>query len=100
MMVQRRSVQQERMLREFGAHIRRWRSVNGLSATALAERAFITRATLASIERGTGSAQLDSVFAVLSALGILESVVASADPYRSEAARPRIDAIIQSGGTI
>jgi ribosome-binding protein aMBF1 (putative translation factor) len=54
-MVQRRSVKQERLLKEFGENIRRWRKVNGMSASELASRAFITRETLRSIEAGTAS---------------------------------------------
>lgn len=99
-MVQRRSVRQERLLQEFGAHLRRWRKVNGMSATQLAERAFITRETLRNLETGVGSARVDSLFAVLTALGIADTVVTAASPYQSEAARARIDEIIGSGGTL
>lgn len=99
-MVQRRSIRQERLLKEFGSNIARWRKVNGLSASALAERSFITRETLSNIENGTGSSRLDSVFAVLASLGIVDSVVKASDPYTSDAARPRIDEILRSGGTL
>ncbi|MDX2025837.1 helix-turn-helix domain-containing protein [Microcella sp.] len=97
-MVQRASARQQRLLREFGAHVRTWRKLNGVSATDLAARAFVTRETLRHIENGTGSPRLESVIAVLTALGIADTVVTSADPYRSEAGRARLDAIIAGGG--
>lgn len=99
-MVQRRSARQERLLKEFGANIRRWRKINGLSATSLAERAFVTRETLRNIEEGTGSPRIDSLFAVLAVTGIVDTIVSAADPYKSEVARPRIDEILGSGGTL
>ncbi|WP_234660370.1 helix-turn-helix domain-containing protein [Agromyces marinus] len=71
-----------------------------MTATSLAERAFITRETLRAIEQGTGSPRLDSVMSVLIVLGIADTVVAAADPYTSEAGRVRIDAILESGGEV
>ncbi len=99
-MVQRQSPRRRRALEEFGENLRRWRRINGMSATQLAERASITRDTLRSIEGGTGTARLDSVMAVLLALGISDSVVGSTDPYRNDAARARIDDLLSSGGTL
>lgn len=98
-MVQRTSQRRQRDLREFGEHIRRWRRVNGLSATELAARASITRETLRNIEQGTGSPRLDSTFAVLRALGITDAVLRGVNPYNNEAARARLDDIIIAGGT-
>ena len=51
-MVQRTSVRQQRALKDFGINIRRWRKVNGMSASDLATRAFVTRETLRNIEIG------------------------------------------------
>ncbi|TFC16259.1 XRE family transcriptional regulator [Cryobacterium algoritolerans] len=95
--VQRSSVRQERLMRNFGSNIRRWRRVNGMSATTLAERAFITRETLRNIETGIGTPRIDSLFAVLSALGIADAVVTAIDPYNNDAARARIDDLLGSG---
>ena len=97
-MVTRTSVRQQRLVRELGAHVRRWRKLNGVTATDLAARAFVTRETLRHIESGTGAPRLDSVIAVLVALGIADTVVTAADPYTSDAARARIDALLDSGG--
>lgn len=99
-MVKRVSPRRERLLRELGGHIRRWRKVNGMTATELADRAFITRETLRHIEQGTGTARLDSLMAVLVILSIADTVIRAANPYESEAARIRIDAIVGAGGEV
>lgn len=99
-MVQRKSAKQQRLLREFGENVARWRKVNGLTSSELAERAFITRETLRNLEQGTGAPRLDSVISVLAALGIADGVVQAADPYRSTAGRIRIDEIIGNGGSV
>jgi len=52
----------------------------------VAERAFITR--------------MDSLFAVLSVLGIEGIVVDAADPYNNRAGRSRIDDILSAGGSV
>lgn len=99
-MVQRRSPRQTLLLQELGNNVRRWRVINGLSASALAERAGVTRETLRHVEGGDGSARLDSVIAILTALGISDPVVAASDPFRSDAARARIDDILGAGGAL
>jgi transcriptional regulator with XRE-family HTH domain len=99
-MVQRSSVRRDRLLRELGANIRRWRKVNSMTSTELAERAFVTRATLRDIEEGTGTPRTDSLFAVLIALGVADTVVGAADPYNSTSARARIDDILKTGGSL
>jgi len=99
-MVRRTSLQRQRLLQDFGANLRRWRKVNGLTAVQVAERAFITRETLRNIENGTGTARMDSLFAVLAALGVDGVIVEAADPYNSNAGRCRIDDILGAGGSI
>ena len=99
-MVQRTSRQRQRDLREFGEHIQRWRQINGLSASAVADRASVTRQTLRSIEQGTGTARIDSVFAVLAALGITDAILKGVNPYNNDAARARMDDIIGGGGSL
>ena len=99
-MVQRRSVRQQRLLKDFGVHIRRWRKVNSMSASDVADRAAVTRETLRNIENGTGTARMDSLMAVLAVMGIADTVVDAANPYNSEVARVRIDEILRTGGTL
>lgn len=96
-MVQRTSARRDQMLRQFGSNVRRWRRVNQLTTLEVAERASVTRETLRNIETGTGSPRLESVFAVLSALGIAESIVDAADPLSSDVGRVRVDAILRAG---
>ena len=98
-MVQRSSPRRRQQLAAFGENIRRWRSVNGMSAAELADRAAVTRDTLRAIETGTGG-RIESLFAVLGALGIADTAVEAIDPFRSETARARIDDILRSGGTL
>ena len=89
--MQRRSPKRTRQLVAIGENIIRWRKLQGLSASALAERAYITRATLRAIEQGTGTASFNAVIAVANALGIANSLVTATDPMRSPAGRALID---------
>jgi transcriptional regulator with XRE-family HTH domain len=79
------------MLVELGENLTRWRKLQGLSASQLAERSHVTRETLRVLETGTGAPRLDSVLAVLTALGIANTVVASTDPWNSTAGRALMD---------
>lgn len=99
-MVQRDSPRRARLQAELGENLRRWRRVNGMSASELAERAAVTRETLRGIETGTASVRLDSFLAVLVALGIADTMVAATDPFASAAARSRIDDILREGGAL
>ena len=90
-MVTRKSPARARLLRELGANIKRWRKLEGLSSAQLADRAHVTRDTLRALENGTGSPRLDSVLAVLTSLGIVNTVVASTDPWNSNAGRALMD---------
>lgn len=90
-MVARRSPARTRMLTEMGSNITRWRKLQGLSASQLAERSHVTRETLRGIETGTGSPRMDSLLAVLGSLGMANTVVASTDPWNSNAGRALMD---------
>lgn len=98
-MVQRSSPRRRQQLAAFGENIRRWRSLNGMSAAELADRAAVTRDTLRALESGTGG-RVDSLFAVLGALGIADTAIDAIDPFRSETARARIDDILRGGGSL
>lgn len=98
-MVQRSSPRRERQLASFGEDLRRWRRLRGLSAAELADRAAVSRQTLRSLEAGTGG-RVDSLFAVLAALGIVDNVLEAVDPFRSPAARARIDEVLRGGGSL
>lgn len=95
----RTSSRRRRQLASFGENIRRWRAINGLSAAELADRASVSRQTLRAIEAGEGG-RIDSLFAVLGALGIADAAVAGIDPYSNDAARARIDDMLRSGRSL
>ncbi|GAA1777908.1 helix-turn-helix transcriptional regulator [Leucobacter iarius] len=86
-MVKRTSPARRRQLERLGEHVRAWRQLQGLSAAELARRAHVTRDTLRALEEGTGSPRLDSVMAVVSALGFAEHFVNGADPLDTESGR-------------
>lgn len=79
----------DRQLAEFGAHVRGWRMVLGLTAQQVAERADISRDTLRKIENGNPNVSFNHVAQVLRALGQLDQVVAAADPLASDIGRLR-----------
>ncbi len=79
----------DRQLAEFGAHVRGWRMVLGLTAQQVSERAGITRDTLRKIETGDPGAGFGNVAQVLRALGVLDQVVAAVDPLGSDIGRLR-----------
>lgn len=86
------------------ANLTRWRKIRGLTTEMVAERASITRATLRSVEHGTGTARLDTVFAVLRAFGIFDLALAATDPLTTDvgwesAARLCPDASVSRGAS-
>jgi transcriptional regulator with XRE-family HTH domain len=81
----------ERSLRTLGHHLTAWRKLQRVTAAQLAERAGITRDTLRSIEHGTGTASSENLLRVLRALGVMEVVVAAADPYATDVGKLRVD---------
>lgn len=76
-------------LADFGQSIRRWRAIQSLTASQVAERANISRDTLRSIEQGKGSPSLAAVFAVLEVLGIQGTITKEIDPLKTELGRDR-----------
>lgn len=77
----------------FGEHLRAWRMVQGLTAQQVSERADISLTTLRNLERGDGGVRLESALQVARALGILDSLVDSIDPLRTDIGRARADLI-------
>jgi len=83
------NIEKQQMI--FGAHLRSWRMVQGLTAQQVCERASISLPTLRKLERGDGTVRLDSALQVARALGILDSIVDAADPLRTDLGRARAD---------
>lgn len=98
-MVTRSSPRRRRQLEALGENIRRWRVLNDMSVSQLAARAAVERETIRRIESGAGG-NIDSLFAILEALGIADIAVAGVDPYQNESARARIDDLLRRGGTL
>lgn len=90
----RRLPSSRRALRVLGAHVADWRKLQRLTAAQVAERSDISRDTLRAIEQGKGTASTENLFRVLRVLGILDSVVAAADPYLTDTGRLRADEIL------
>ena len=78
-----------RALRDLGRHAAAWRKLQRLPAATVASRAGISRDTLRAIEQGRGSASTENLLRVLRALGVMDRVVASADPYSTDVGRLR-----------
>src|SRR5580700_5554489 len=83
-----------RALRALGTHVANWRKLQRLTAAQVAERAGISRDTLRAIEQGKGTASTENLFRVLRIVGILDNVVAAADPYQTDVGRLRADEIL------
>lgn len=82
-------------LATFGEQVRGWRMVLGLTAQQVSERAGITRDTLRKVESGDPGVGFGNVAQVLRALGILDQVVAAADPLASDIGRLRADRLVK-----
>ncbi|HPU13640.1 MAG TPA: helix-turn-helix domain-containing protein [Aeromicrobium sp.] len=79
----------DEQLTAFGAHVRGWRMVLGLTAQQVSERAGITRDTLRKIESGDPGVGFGNVAQVLRALGVLDQAVDAIDPLASDIGRLR-----------
>jgi len=83
-----------RALRVLGTHVSDWRKLQRLTTAQVAERAGISRDTLRAIEQGKGTASTENLLRVLRILGVLDGVVAAADPYQTDVGRLRADEIL------
>jgi transcriptional regulator with XRE-family HTH domain len=83
-----------RAMRVLGEHVSNWRKLNRLTAAQVAERANVSRDTLRAIEQGKGTASTENLLRVLRVVGIMDTVVAAADPYRTDVGRLRMDEVL------
>lgn len=74
-----------------GEHLRTWRKLHHLTAAQVAERAGINRDTLGRLERGETTVGMDVLLNVARALGVLDALVISVDPYETPLGRARAD---------
>jgi transcriptional regulator with XRE-family HTH domain len=87
-------IQTRRAATDIGENIRAWRKLLGLTAEQLAERAGVNRGTVARLERGEGTVRVDVFLNVARALGQLDNVVKSVDPYETPLGRARADEVL------
>lgn len=78
-----------RAAHDLGDHIASWRKLRGLTQAQLADRAGISEATLRRLEHGDPGVALGTVLATLRAVGVLDTVIAAADPYSTDVGRLR-----------
>jgi transcriptional regulator with XRE-family HTH domain len=71
--------------------VQTWRKLRGLTQNQLADRAGVDRKSLMRVERGDGGVSLQVVMRVLHALGVLDGLPASIDPYATDVGRMRAD---------
>jgi transcriptional regulator with XRE-family HTH domain len=69
--------------------VRAWRKLRGLTQRQLADRAGVSRDTLARLETGDGGVSTENLLRVLRALGVLDSIETALDPYESDVGRLR-----------
>lgn len=77
-----------RALGTIGAQLATWRRLRGLTAEQVADRAGVSRGTLAALESGRG-ASLENALRVARALGVVELLAQAADPYATDLGRAR-----------
>jgi transcriptional regulator with XRE-family HTH domain len=78
-----------RATRTLGEDISSWRKLRGLTQAQLADRAGISRDTLARLERGDGGVSTENLLRVLRGLGVLGLLNRALDPYESDIGRLR-----------
>jgi len=79
-----------RALVQIGEDLRTWRLLQRLTVEQVADRAGVARSTVLRLEAGDG-ANLGTTLRVARALGVLDQLVASLDPYESDVGRLRAD---------
>lgn len=79
-----------RDLGTLGAHLAAGRKIHDLTQAELAERAGISRATVAALERGDGGPRLDSFLDVVRVLGANDALVTAVDPLATEFGRAHV----------
>jgi len=66
-----------------------WRKLRGLTQVQLADRAGVSRDTVARLEKGDGGVSVENLLRILRALGILDSLPRALDPYETDVGRLR-----------
>ncbi len=80
-------------MRKLGEDLNAWRRLRRLTVDEVADRAGIGRSTVLRLEAGEG-ATLENALRVARALGVLDSMTNSVDPYNTDVGRLRADEIL------
>lgn len=88
-MADRGATRVERAGADIGAQLAAWRKIQNLTAQQVAERAGVSRGTLRRLEHGEPGVSVGTLLGVARALGILDRVVDSLDPYQTDLGRAR-----------
>ena len=79
-----------RSLTILGQDLATWRNLRRLTAAEVADRAGVGQNTVLRLEGGRG-ATLENVLRIARALGVLEEITSSLDPYATEVGRSRAE---------
>ena len=78
-------------MREIAEHAATWRKLRGLTQVQVADRAGVSRDTVLRLEDGTGNISVEKLLRILRALGVMDGVAGSVDPYATDLGRLRAD---------
>jgi transcriptional regulator with XRE-family HTH domain len=79
----------QRAARDIGEHLVAWRKLRGLTVRQVADRAGVSDRTVGRLATDPGSVSLENLLRIARALGILNSLVAAADPLSTDVGRLR-----------
>ncbi|MGH2889393.1 MAG: helix-turn-helix domain-containing protein [Solirubrobacteraceae bacterium] len=79
----------QRAARDISEHFVAWRKLRGLTVQQVADRAGVSARTVGRLATDPGSVSLENLLRIARALGILDSVVAAADPLNTDVGRLR-----------
>lgn len=82
-----------RAMSELGDDLATWRRLRHLTVAQVADRADVARGVVVKMEAGGGTT-LESVLRVARALGVLDSLASSVDPYRTDLGRLRSEEVL------
>lgn len=79
--------------RAIGEQVNTWRRLRRLTLEEVAGRAGLSVATVARLEKGQG-ATLENLLRIARALGVLDLLAQSLDPYNTDVGRLRVDEVL------
>lgn len=82
-----------RAMTELGGDLATWRRLRNLTIVEVAERANVARGVVVKLEAGRGTT-LESLLRVARALGVLEPLASTLDPYRTDVGRLRSQEVL------